>query len=239
MSGSACDLLAVTFAGTFYCCPLPTASVKPAWYSQQPLFGLTRVQVLGFRLEFFPQSTMESRNIALLGALLFICRPAAAFVSVVGPVTANNGPAATLGSPRSASAPWNEHARAPVSSRAGRRSRAGKALSMGAKSVSARAKRARPAGVVKSSSFGCGGDVAVLALSLLFPFPLCGVCSSKVKHVCGSLRSCVYMYLLRMPVVQLDKLSTKFYQHVRLGPSCRSRLCFAFVSGWLWVIFAG
>ncbi|CAM9904018.1 unnamed protein product, partial [Scytosiphon promiscuus] len=78
---------------------------------------------------------MESRNIALLGALLFICRPAGAFVSIVGPATANNGPAATLSLPRSASAPWNEHARATVSSRAGRRSRAGNALSMGAKSV--------------------------------------------------------------------------------------------------------
>lgn len=79
---------------------------------------------------------MESRNIALLGALLFICRPASAFVSVVGPVTANNG-GAGLSAPRSPSAPWNEHARGqqPVSSLAGRRSRAGTALSMGAKSV--------------------------------------------------------------------------------------------------------
>ncbi|CAM9528322.1 unnamed protein product [Ectocarpus sp. 6 AP-2014] len=79
---------------------------------------------------------MESRNIALLGALLFICRPASAFVSVVGPVTVNNG-GAGLSAPRSPSAPWNEHARGqqPVSSLAGRRSRAGTALSMGAKSV--------------------------------------------------------------------------------------------------------
>lgn len=81
---------------------------------------------------------MESRNIALLGALLFICRPAAAFVSVSGPVTASNG-GAGLSAPRSPSAPWNEHARGqqPVSSLAGRRSRAGTALSMGAKSVRA------------------------------------------------------------------------------------------------------
>ncbi|CAB1116674.1 HSP60 [Ectocarpus sp. CCAP 1310/34] len=79
---------------------------------------------------------MESRNIALLGALLFICRPASAFVSVVGPVTANNG-GAGLSAPRSPSAPWNEHARGqqPVSPLTGRRSRAGTALSMGAKSV--------------------------------------------------------------------------------------------------------
>ena len=78
---------------------------------------------------------MEGRNIALLGALLFICRPAASFVSVVGPVTAGKG--AGVGSPRGVSAPWNEHGRGPVSSLAGRRSRAGGlgALSMAAKTV--------------------------------------------------------------------------------------------------------
>lgn len=85
-------------------------------------------------------STMESRSIALLGALLFICRPAEAFVSVVGPATASSGARGFSLAP-GASAPSKEHARGSVSTLAGRRSRAGGALSMGAKSVSGVAAR--------------------------------------------------------------------------------------------------
>lgn len=108
--------------------------MKPPW-RRGPGARVKQAAHVHFQLDCLslPQSTMEGRNIALLGALLFICRPATAFVSVVGPVTAGNS-ATGLSLPRSTSAPCNER---PVSSLAGRRSRAGSALSMGAKSVSA------------------------------------------------------------------------------------------------------
>lgn len=120
---------------------------------------------------------MESRNIALLGALLFICRPAAAFVSIVGPVTAGNS-ATGLSLPRSTSAPCNER---PVSSLAGRRSRAGSALSMGAKSVSA------SHAVCVSWSGSSSGWLVVryhlcrFLCCCMSPL-LCGVCLSQLKH---------------------------------------------------------
>ncbi|CAN0283399.1 unnamed protein product, partial [Laminaria digitata] len=73
----------------------------------------------------------QNRAIALLGALIVVCQPCSAFVSVVAPVRSSYGAGLR---PSSASVPSNQHARGPVSL-AGQRSRAGSALSMGAKSV--------------------------------------------------------------------------------------------------------
>lgn len=71
----------------------------------------------------------SSSSVALLGALLFMCRPGAAFVAppaVAGGYHAAGGFSA---------AATNDYARGAIA--AGRRSRAGSALSMGAKSVGA------------------------------------------------------------------------------------------------------
>lgn len=76
----------------------------------------------------------QNRAIALLGALIVVCQPCSAFVSVVGPAAVVRSSYGAGLRPSTASVPSNEHARAPVSL-AGQRSRAGSALSMGAKSV--------------------------------------------------------------------------------------------------------
>ena len=74
----------------------------------------------------------QNRAIALLGALIVVCQPCCAFV--VGPAAVVRSSYGAGLRPSTASVPSNEHARAPVSL-AGQRSRAGSALSMGAKSV--------------------------------------------------------------------------------------------------------
>lgn len=76
----------------------------------------------------------QNRAIALLGALIVVCQPCSAFVSVVGPAAVVRSSYGAGLRTNSASVPSNEHARGPVSL-AGQRSRAGSALSMGAKSV--------------------------------------------------------------------------------------------------------
>ena len=72
-------------------------------------------------------STEKNRHIVLLGALLVSCLPAEAFL--VNPSTAGQ-----LRPTSNAVAAASKHAQGPVSL-AGRRSRTGSALSMGAKSV--------------------------------------------------------------------------------------------------------
>ena len=121
--------------------PLPSFTKKPSTNEQVNFQFFERTRGLGKQ---YPQrrnrtrsahSNMareQNRAIALLGALIVVCQPCSAFVSVVGPAAVVRSSYGAGLRPSSSSVPSSQHARGSL---AGQRSRAGSALSMGAKSV--------------------------------------------------------------------------------------------------------